>query len=135
MTCDMYVHHYGDNCPPGETALDLSILKVMLQGTRPDTGRLATTISIAMLEQCCNNSKQCRYNVETRVKTEENFIWCQTIKRTQSACLDQLQDPTHYLFPSKVIGDLSIRNIHFKAFLNSHKPSYEPNTTWENGEL
>ena len=27
-------NHYGDNCPPGETALDLSILKVMLHGTR-----------------------------------------------------------------------------------------------------
>ena len=97
--------------------------------------KLATTISIEMLEeQCCNNSKQCRHNVETRAETEENFIWWRQT-RTQSACLDQLQDPTQYLFPSKVIRDLSIRNIHFKAFLNSHKPSYDPNTTWENGEL
>ena len=39
------------------------------------------------------------------------------------------QDPTQYLFPSKVIRDFSIRNIHFKAFLDSHKPSYDPNTT------
>ena len=50
-------------------------------------------------------------------------------ERSLPVYIDQLQDPTQYLFPSKVIRDLSIRNIHFNAFLNSHKPSYDPNTT------
>ena len=54
------------------TALDLPILKV----TRDDSQRrFLVQHSIEMREeQCCNNSKQCRHNVETRVKTEENFI-------------------------------------------------------------
>ena len=66
MTCDMNV-----TIITVTTALDLPILKV----TRDDSQRrFLVQHSIAMLEQCCNNSKQCRYNVETRVKTEKDFI-------------------------------------------------------------
>ena len=67
MTCDMYV-----TIITVTTALDLPILKV----TRDDSQRrFLVQHSIEMLEeQCCNNSKQCRHNVETRVKTEESFL-------------------------------------------------------------
>ena len=56
------------------TALDLPIFKGDVR--RDDSQRrFLVQHSIEMLEeQCCNNSKQCRHNVETRVKTEENFI-------------------------------------------------------------
>ena len=75
MTCDMYV-----TIITVTTALDLPILKV----TRDDSQRrFLVQHGIAMLEQCCDNSKQCRNNVATRVKTEEDFILCQ-IKQERS---------------------------------------------------
>ena len=54
-------------------------LKVMLHGEDDSQRRFLAQHSVAMLEQCCNHSKQCRNNVAT--------LCCAKNHRCKSSCV------------------------------------------------
>ena len=90
MTCDMYV-----TIITVTTALDPPILKVTREDSRR---RFLAQHSVAMLEQCCNNSKQWRNNVAT-LKTEEDFIWCETEQERSLPVWISSRIPLNICFP------------------------------------